>query len=54
MNVEDMKKYATSLHGDVQTTEIKNGMHDLVLSEKSVREQTYSVIFNWLQEKTKN
>lgn len=48
LNVEDMKKYAAALHGDVQTSEIKNGMHDLVLSEKSVRDYTYSVIFDWL------
>ncbi|MDD2982420.1 MAG: alpha/beta hydrolase [Crocinitomicaceae bacterium] len=51
LSVEDMQKYASSLHGDVQTAEIKNGMHDLILSEKSVRETAYSVIFEWLQKK---
>jgi alpha-beta hydrolase superfamily lysophospholipase len=51
LNVEDMQKYATALHGDVETSEIKNGMHDLILSEKSVRNYAYAVIFDWLNKK---
>ncbi len=51
LDVEDMKKYAPCIHGDVELAEIKNGMHDLILSEKSVRENAYAVIFEWLKKK---
>ena len=51
LDVEGMKTYASSLHGDIQIREIKNGMHDLVLSGKSVRDYAYSVIFDWLRKK---
>lgn len=53
LDVEDMKKYASSIHGNVDLAEIKNGMHDLILSEKSVREHAYAVIFDWLEQKLK-
>lgn len=53
LDVEDMIKYAKSIHGDVELAEIKNGMHDLILSEKSVRENAYAVIFDWLEQKLK-
>ncbi len=53
LNVEDMKKYAQSIHGNVETIEIKNGMHDLILSEKSIRENAYAVLFGWFQKNVK-
>ena len=47
LNVDHIKHYAGKLIGDVTICEIENGMHDLVLSEKSVREKVYKSMFEW-------
>lgn len=53
LNVNHIKKYAHKIEGNVTITEIKNGLHDLVLSKKLVREKTYKEIFNWLKNNKK-
>ncbi|MEG1031951.1 MAG: alpha/beta hydrolase, partial [Acinetobacter sp.] len=51
LDVQHIKKYAKKIKGDVSISEIKNGIHDLVLSEKSVRENVYQQLFEWLKQK---
>ncbi|MCG9793375.1 alpha/beta hydrolase [Flavobacterium algicola] len=48
LNVTHIKKYAHGLTGDITVSQIENGMHDLVLSTKPVREEVYTKIFNWI------
>jgi alpha-beta hydrolase superfamily lysophospholipase len=49
LDVKHIDKYAKKIKGDVTLSEIKNGLHDLVLSEKSVRENVYQQLFEWLE-----
>ncbi|WP_347455419.1 alpha/beta hydrolase [Acinetobacter thermotolerans] len=51
LNVKDMVKYGKKIQGDVTLCEIQNGLHDLVLSEKPVREKVYAELFSWLESK---
>lgn len=46
--VKDIEKYAKRIQGNVQMVEIKDGMHDLVLSKKEVRAHVYTELFSWL------
>ncbi|TXE08149.1 alpha/beta hydrolase [Gelidibacter salicanalis] len=48
LNVKHIKHYAHKIDGNVTTCEIKNGMHDLILSKKSVRAQVYKTMFEWI------
>ncbi|MFI3290104.1 MAG: alpha/beta hydrolase [Rikenellaceae bacterium] len=50
LDVVDIKKYGSQLGADVTHAQIKDGLHDLVLSNKKAREETYSRIFQWLSE----
>lgn len=49
LDVKDIAKYGWKLGGQVSEVEIKDGLHDLVLSRKEVRETVYQTIFNWLR-----
>lgn len=51
LDVNDIKKYSSLIKGDVTQIEIKNGIHDLVLSKKPVREHVYAALFDWLKTK---
>lgn len=51
LGVKDIQKYAKKIQGDVTIQSIQNGLHDLVLSEKSVRDGVYRQLFEWLQNK---
>ena len=51
LDVKHIDKYARKMKGDVTISEIKGGLHDLVLSEKSVRDQVYQQLFQWLESK---
>lgn len=51
LNVTHMVKYGKKINGDVTLCEIQNGLHDLVLSEKPVREKVYVELFSWLESK---
>ncbi len=51
LDVEHIKKYADVIGKDVTKVEIKDGVHDLVLSKKKVRNKVYSEIEKWLTEK---
>jgi alpha-beta hydrolase superfamily lysophospholipase len=49
LNVKDIEKYAKKIKGNVQIQSIENGMHDLILSKKSVRDEVYFKLFQWLE-----
>ncbi|CAM2986227.1 alpha/beta hydrolase [Acinetobacter celticus] len=51
LGVKDIQKYAKKIQGDVTIREIPNGLHDLVLSEKTVRDNVYQQLFSWLETK---
>lgn len=51
LDVNHIKKYAKTIKGDVTVQAITNGVHDLVLSEKTVRNRVYKVLFEWLNER---
>ena len=51
LDVKDIQKYAKKIQGNVTIREIPNGLHDLVLSEKTVREGVYQQLFSWLETK---
>ena len=51
LGVKDIAKYAKKIQGDVTIQSIHHGLHDLVLSQKPVREQVYQQLFTWLSHK---
>jgi len=51
LGVKDIQKYAKKIRADVTTQSIQNGLHDLVLSKKKVREGVYLQLFEWLKNK---
>lgn len=50
LNTKHIKQYANQLKGNITKSEIKGGMHDLVLSKKVVREKVFETIFKWINE----
>ena len=50
LDVEHISKYSGNLGDNVTKLEIENGMHDLVLSRKDVREKVYQEMEKWLSE----
>ncbi len=48
LNVEQIAQYGSRLGVDVTHVEVKDGMHDLILSRYEAREATYRAIFEWL------
>lgn len=53
LNIDDIHKYAQRLGKDVTIVTINNGLHDLILSKKEVRNETYETIFSWLDKHVK-
>jgi alpha-beta hydrolase superfamily lysophospholipase len=49
LNVDDIIKYAPKLGANVTVQSIEGGKHDLILSEKPVRETVYKNLFAWLK-----
>ena len=50
LNVKDIERYAGVLGKNVKKVVIKDGVHDLVLSRKDVREKVYREMENFLRE----
>ena len=48
LNVNQIRKFATKIRGEVTIYVIENGMHDLILSKKPVREKVYEKVFEWM------
>lgn len=51
LDVADIDRFAECLGHDVTEIRIEDGMHDLVLSAKPVREKVYQELFAWLRAK---
>ena len=51
LDVKDIKKYGLGLGPNVTCVRVDGGLHDLVLSAKSVREPLYRYIFQWLAQR---
>lgn len=50
LNVADIDKYARKLGKNISIVTIENGMHDLILSPKPVRDKVYKEMFKWLND----
>ena len=48
LDVNLIEKWAPKLGDNVTTTTITDGMHDLFLSKKIVRDNAYKTMFNFL------
>lgn len=48
LDVEHIKKYADVIGDKVTKVEIQDGIHDLILSKKDVRENAYANIKKWI------
>jgi len=53
LNVEDIKRHGKKLGSQVELLEVENAMHDIFLSEKSVRKRAFSDLFNWLAQQNR-
>lgn len=49
LNVESIAKYSKKIGNNVKEVEIEDGIHDLVLSKKDVREKVYEVMTTFLK-----
>jgi alpha-beta hydrolase superfamily lysophospholipase len=49
LNVNDIAERGMTLGSNVTKAEIKDGMHDLFLSRKDVREEAFTKMFEWLR-----
>ncbi|RHJ90292.1 alpha/beta hydrolase [Bacteroides sp. AM07-16] len=49
LNVQDIQKYGKGLGFHITQNTIQNGMHDLILSEKSSRNHVYRTVFDWMK-----
>ena len=50
LDVADIETYGKGLGADVTQVQVKDGLHDLVLSRKDVRKFVYRTIFSWLHD----
>ncbi len=48
LNVSDISKYAEVIGNNIATREIKGGVHDLILSNKSVRTEVFTEMTNFI------
>lgn len=48
LDVADISKYGNKLGSDVTEVTINDGLHDLVLSRRDVRDTVYKTLFEWL------
>lgn len=51
LSVADIDRVARNIEGDVDIVPIKDGIHDLILSRKDVREKVYQIMKEWIAEK---
>jgi alpha-beta hydrolase superfamily lysophospholipase len=49
LSVEQIREGARHLGSNVKDVEIKDGLHDLTLSRKDVRDKVFAELFNWLE-----
>lgn len=51
LKVADIDRIAHNIEGNVEITSVEGGLHDLILSQKEVRENVYAIISGWLKRK---
>ena len=49
LNVKDINRVAQNIQSTKQISIIKGGLHDLALSQQTVRKEFYKVIFSWIK-----
>ena len=49
LDTKEIQKYGKKIGKNVTPVIIKDGMHDLILSKKNVRDEAYKTIFEWLE-----
>ena len=49
LDVADIDRYSDGLGRDVTKVRIPDGVHDLALSARPVRENVYRELFEWLK-----
>ena len=49
LDVETISRYGTRLAPDVTEVTFQEGLHDLALSRRAVRDQFYTTILSWLR-----
>ena len=49
LDVNHIARYSNNLGSNVTKLEIKDGMHDLVLSKKEVRDEVYAQMKQWIE-----
>ncbi len=49
LDVADIDRYSDGIGSDVTKVRIADGVHDLVLSAKPVRENVYRELFDWIR-----
>ena len=50
LDVKDIQDYSKKIKGKTDLMIFPNGLHDLVLSRKEVRDKVYNSIFKWIRE----
>jgi len=53
LNVEAIATQAKNIEGQFSTQAVPDGMHDLILSKKPVRDDVYLTLFSWLKRNLK-
>ena len=48
LDVDDISKYGRRLGDKVTEVTVTDGLHDLILSRRDVREKAYASIFEWI------
>ena len=54
LDVNDISYYGRKLGPNVKELVVKEGLHDIILSRKPIREAVYKYMFNWLESKSLN
>lgn len=49
LNVNDIERIALNIKGDIKIESVSGGIHDLILSRKTIRDNVYNIIFNWIK-----
>lgn len=50
LNVKDIAREAKKIRGNCTIRTVPGALHDMVLSEKAVREQVYRLLFTWIEQ----
>lgn len=54
LDPEEIRSFAGSIHGDISSEVFDGGLHDLVLSEKPVRDKVYESMIRFIRKNNRN